>query len=107
MLVKVTHISNSWKPIKVGVEDGYNMVVVTQALEAAALNGVVVKIGGTLRLNLNSEQPNKQDWLKVLKEGNVLNVQLRQTGKVVAVDKYKSPTITKKVENGTQAKDVE
>lgn len=106
MKVKISNISNEWKPVKIGLEEGFNMVVVTQAIEPAKYSGVVIKPGKTLKLNLNSEQKNKHFWLDVLKEGNILDVTLRQTGKVLAVDKYHNPTIIKRADNGKEAQDV-
>lgn len=107
MKVKVTHISNDWKPVRVGLEKGYNMVVVTQALENANFAGVNIREGKTLKLNLNSEQSNKYEWISQLSEGNVLDVQLRQQGKTLFIDKYKSPQLIRKAENGTHAEDVQ
>jgi hypothetical protein len=103
MIAKVTNISNNWRPVKKGQESGLNMVNIFQALENETFNGVSLKIGSTIKLNLNSEQKNKQDWLDALTEGNVLDVDLYQMGKILFVSKYNSPKIIKKVTNGKKA----
>lgn len=106
MKVKVSNITNKWLPVKKGVEEGYNMVVVTQALEETKVKDVSVKEGGTVKLNLNSEQKNKSTWLNALKEGNVLQVQPYLFGRKIIVSKYHDPIVIKESKDGKQAIDV-
>lgn len=81
------------------------MVVVTQAIEPTVFNGIKIDVGGTLKLNLNSMQKNKEDWLNILREGNVLDVDLYQVGKVVSVSKYNTGKLIKEALDGLDARD--
>lgn len=104
MKVKVMSISNSWLPVKVGQETGFNMRVVTQPIDNFQINGRTLTENTTIALNVNSNLPTHDAWVNALQEGNVLDVDLVQMGQQFYVNKKHAPVIIKRVENGKKAK---
>lgn len=102
MRVKVSHVTNKWKPVKVGNESGDNLVIVTQGVYEP-------NVGKTWHLNVNSEQKNRDYILSIAQEGNILEVQIKsfvKDGKKFEfVDKYGPITLIKKAERGATAED--
>jgi len=102
MRVKVTHVTNKWKPVKVGNETGDNMVIVTQGIYEP-------NVGKTYHLNLNSNQKNKDYILSIAQEGNIWEAQVKsfmKEGKLYEfIDKYGQITLIQRAEGGATAED--
>lgn len=94
MKLSVWRVGTKWRPSQ--WEDGLNLVVIFKGIDDDNL-------GKTYKLNINSQQPNKGDWLRACVEGNVLDVNVLPG--TTTVSKRGPFRLIKKTEKGAEARD--